>query len=224
MDLAQSIALVVLSEPVTAIQPWIRLITWETQGGERKKFPLGFGSDDFWNVSTKRLNAINPPEDRTKPRNPFVSLQINRVPPVDYPVITGELKEIIEETIELVMIGRNLYCELTQILRNNNFQVENTVIALEKLNFEAFRRRLVPYVTSNAETLNRLKLLSAAQWAQYQKFRRLLASFKETVLDESVAYPYNAAFRIFPNEEHFIQRNWPRIPIAKPEIATAIEE
>jgi len=227
MDIAQSIALVALSEPNTKIQVWTRLITWETQGKGKKKFPLGLGSNDYWRISTNDLLKLNPPKDKTKPCNPYISLIINEELPKDYPAMNDEFKKILNDTFELVEIGRDLYCEMTQILRNNDFQVENTYIAMERLSFEEFRKRLIPYVTANAGTLHRLKLLSDNQWARCQRFRMLLDSFEETVLDKRVVCPditQKISRKLFPSGKYLINKIWSHFEVAIAEIRNTEEK
>jgi uncharacterized membrane protein len=217
MDIAQSIGLVALSEPNTKTQIWIRHITWESQGKGKKKFPLGLGPSDYWRISTKDLLKLNPPKDKIKPCNPYISLIIDEKLPIEYLEINDESKKVIEETFEFVGIGRDLYCELTQILRNNGFQVENTFIAMEKLSFEEFRKRLIPYVTASAETLHRLKLLSDKQWTRYQKFRMLLKSFEEDVWDKRIVRPdntYKISRKLFPSGKYLIEKIWSRFEVA----------
>lgn len=149
---------------------------------------LGLGPNDYHEIGRKRLQAIEAPEDPFHPINPFINLDLDAGAMVRY-LTSGTEQDrrakqiVIGNVVLFVKIGRELYIDLSSILRKRGISVENTYLALERLTLSTFRTGLIPFVTATAELLRESNALPEELWATYQEFRRLLFYFKETMMD-----------------------------------------
>lgn len=146
-----------------------KLISWNQRAKGKKRFPL-MGPDDLYEPARTALNTIGFFE------NPFNELLLTKQLSAIF-TDSEEAKEVLSCSILFVKTGRELYSELATILRKNRFRVKNTGIALKSLTYKGFKSILVPFVTSNAETLKRLNLLPEELWGMYLEFRRLSKRF-----------------------------------------------
>lgn len=173
MNLAQRTVWAIVTLPTTYLmEVCTYFIGWDTEHKGKKRLRLGLGPAEYFQLCRQQLQTA---ADTDSQANPFKALLLKEDFPQEY--LTDKALQVMAEGMLVIQFGHELYNELAVLLRRNRFRVKNSGIALESLTLKTFRSIVVPFVTSNAETLRRLNLLPTGFWDRYIEFRRLSKQF-----------------------------------------------